>query len=88
MVERELVHVVYAIGEETEQTVRLVCQVILADELFNGDLQAFRQVKRVGEVEGFVFLECLDHVHEFLIISRANDKEETRLAGQQTQKGS
>ena len=75
MIEGELMDVVDAVREEAEQAVSLVAWV-LVDQLFQSDLQSLGQIEVVGEIEGSIFLECLDHINEFFIISRArkNDK--------------
>ena len=70
MIEGELMDVVDAVREEAEQAVCLVAWV-LVDQLFQSDLQSLGQIEVVGEIEGPVFLECLDHVDELFIISRA-----------------
>lgn len=50
VVERKLVYVIDAVGEEAEKTVGLVGGV-LADQLLHGDLESLGQIERIREVE-------------------------------------
>ena len=72
MIEGELMDVVDAVWEEAEQAVCLVAGV-LVEQLFERDLQSLGQIETVGEIEGPVFLECLDHIDELFIISRTGE---------------
>ena len=67
VIEGELVHVVDAVWEESEQ-VRALARFPLLQELLQRVLNSLCEVHRVAEVEAVIILEGLYHVDELLVL--------------------